>query len=140
GISLYRIDGGGGSTNNVVVNNTVVVASNGRWALNIQSGSTGNTVRHNVLLNLQSFRASIDISADSLPGFTSDYNIVMNRLTTDGGDTIQSLAQWRSSTGQDQHSIVATPAQVFVNPAAFDFHLLPQGPAVNAGTSAFAPV
>ncbi|HEX5104240.1 MAG TPA: right-handed parallel beta-helix repeat-containing protein, partial [Pirellulaceae bacterium] len=46
GISLYQIDGGGGSTGNVIVNNTVIQASNGRWALNIQSGSTGNTVRN----------------------------------------------------------------------------------------------
>src|SRR5215470_11276649 len=51
GISLYRIDGGGGSSGNVVANNTVVVASDGRWALNIQTGSTGNTVVNNVLYN-----------------------------------------------------------------------------------------
>lgn len=139
GISLYQIDGGGASTNNVVVNNTVLVASNGRWALNIQSGSTGNTVRNNILLNLHSFRGSIDISADSLPGFTSDYNVVMNRLTTDGGNSIQTLAQWQTSTGQDQHSLVATPTQVFVNSAALDFHILAASPAVNAGTSSFAP-
>jgi parallel beta-helix repeat protein len=139
GISLYRIDGGGGSSNNLVVNNTVIVASNGRWALNIQSGSTGNTVRNNVFYTAHSFRGSIDISADSLAGFTSDYNIVMNRFTTNGGTSVQTLAQWQSSTGQDLHSIVATPGQVFVNPAAFDFHLLASGPAVDAGTSQNAP-
>ena len=86
GISLYRIDGGGGSSGNLVVNNTVIVAADGRWALNIQSGSTGNTVRNNILYNHHSFRGSIDISADSLAGFTSDYNVLMNRMTTNGGD------------------------------------------------------
>ena len=48
GISLYQIDGGGSSTGNLVVNNTVLVASDGRWGLNIQDGSTGNTVRNNI--------------------------------------------------------------------------------------------
>jgi hypothetical protein len=139
GISLYRIDGGGGSSGNLVVNNTVIVAADGRWALNIQSGSTGNTVRNNILYSGHSFRGSIDISADSLAGFTSDYNVVMNRFTTNGGNSVQTLATWQGSTGQDMHSLVATPAQLFVNPAAFDFHLSTTSPAVNAGTSQFAP-
>ena len=86
-----------------------------------------------------SFRGSIDISADSLAGFSSDYNVVMNRFTTNGGDSVQTLAQWQAATGQDVHSLVATPSQLFVNPAGFDFHLLASGPAVDAGTSQFAP-
>src|SRR5262245_23000691 len=115
GISLYQIDGGGSSTGNRVVNNTILVAADGRWALNIQDGSTGNTVRNNIFYNNHSYRGSLSISADSLPGFTSDYNVVINRFTTDDGDTVQSLAQWRSATGQDVHSLVATPSQLFVN-------------------------
>jgi parallel beta-helix repeat protein len=139
GISLYRIDGGGGSSGNLVVNNTIVQASNGRWALNIQSGSTGNTVRNNILYNHHSFRGSIDISADSLPGFTSDYNVVMNRFTTNGGNSVQTLAQWQASTGQDTHSIIATPSQLFVNPAGGDYHLSATSPAIDVGTTQHAP-
>src|SRR4029079_15618611 len=139
GISLYQIDGGGGSSGNLVVNNTVIVAADGRWALNIQSRRTGNTVRNNILYSGHSFRGSIDISADSLAGFTSDYNVVMNRFTTDGGNSGQALAQWQASSGQGSHSLVATPTQLFVNPAAFDFHLSSTSPAVDAGTSQSAP-
>jgi len=139
GISLYRIDGGGGSSGNLVVNNTVLVAADGRWALNIQSGSTGNTVRNNILYSGHSYRGSLDISGDSLSGFSSDYNVVMNRFTTNGGDSVSTLAQWQSATGHDLHSLVAAPSQTFVNPAGFDFHLLAGGPAVDAGTSQFAP-
>jgi len=137
GISLYRIDGGGGSSNNLVVNNTVVVAADGRWAMNIQSGSTGNTLRNNIFLNNHSFRGSIDISADSLAGFTSDYNVLMNRMTTNGGTTIQTLAQWQAS-GRDQHSLVAIASELFVDPAS-DFHLSGTSPAADAGTSSLAP-
>jgi hypothetical protein len=138
GISLYRIDGGGGSSNNVVVNNTVIVAANGRWAMNIQNGSTGNTLRNNVFYGYHSFRGSIDISADSLAGFTSDYNVLMNRMTTNGGTTVQTLAQWQAA-GFDAHSLVATPSQLFVNAAGFDFHLSATSPAVDAGTASLAP-
>ena len=139
GISLYRIDGGGSSTSNVVVNNTVVQASDGRWALNIQNASTSNLVLNNVLYNNHSFRGSVDISSDSLPGFVSDYNAVMDRFTTNGGNTILTLAQWQSTTGQDGHSLVATPSQLFVNVAANDYHLSATSPAIDAGTSQSAP-
>jgi hypothetical protein len=138
GISLFRIDGAAGSSGNVVVNNTIVQAADGRWALNIQDGSTGNTVLNNILYNNHSFRGSIDISADSLPGLVSDYNVVMNRFVINDG-AVQSLAQWRAATGQDQHSIVATPAQLFVNVAADDYHLSATSPALNVGTSTQAP-
>ena len=140
GISLYQIDGGGGSSGNLVVNNTVIVAADGRWALNIQSGSTGNTVRNNILYTAHSFRGSIDISGDSLAGFSSDYNVLMNRMTTNGGDSVQTLAQWQASSGQDAHSLVATPSQLFVNAAGFDFHLSAASAAVDAGTTQFAPL
>jgi len=44
GVSLYRIDGATGSKRNVVVNNTIVNASDARWCVNINNGSTDNTV------------------------------------------------------------------------------------------------
>jgi parallel beta-helix repeat protein len=138
GISLYRIDGGASASGNVVANNTVYQASDARWALNIQQGSTNNTVRNNVLISNSGSRGAIDISSDSLSGFTSDYNTVISRFTTNGGGTHQTLAQWRVSTGQDVHSLVATADQLFVNPTN-DFHLLSTAPAINAGTATQAP-
>src|SRR5262245_42567920 len=104
GISLYQIDGGQPARNNQILNNTIIMASDARWALNIQNASTGNVVRNNILYNQQSFRGSIDISSDSLPGFISDSNVVMDRLSIDG--TRLTLAAWRSATGQDSHSIM----------------------------------
>ncbi|NVB85191.1 MAG: DUF1565 domain-containing protein, partial [Kofleriaceae bacterium] len=51
GISLYQIDGGRPSTGNKIINNTVRMASNARSAVNIQDGSTNNTLRNNILLD-----------------------------------------------------------------------------------------
>jgi hypothetical protein len=137
GISLFMIDGAAGSINNVVANNTIVLASDGRWALNIQNGSTGNTVFNNIIYNLSS-HGSIDISADSLPGFTSDYNVVMDRFTLNDGASTLSLGQWRAQTGQDQHSLISTPAALFVDPANNDYRLKAGSPAINAGTATFS--
>lgn len=135
GISLYRIDGAEPSTNNRVLNNSVHLASDGRWALNIQNGSTGNEIVNNTLWSDQGFRGAIDISADSLPGLVSDYNAVEDRFTTDDSATVLTLAQWRSQTGGDANSFVASPSQLFVAPGS-DYHLrtdAPASPAIDAG-------
>jgi CARDB protein/copper-binding protein NosD len=133
GISLYRIDGGDGSRNNVVSHNTIVQAADARWAINIRDGSTGNTLYNNILYNQHPWRGSISLSQDSRAGFTSDSNVVMGRFTLDDGNSVLTLAQWRAATGQDLHSIVATPAQLFVDPAADDYHLRDDSPARDAG-------
>jgi len=135
GISLYQIDAGQPARNNQILNNTIVMASDARWAINIQNASTGNVVRNNILFNQHPFRGSIAISADSLPGFVSDTNAIMDRFSMDGGDTRVTLAAWRSASGQDSHSIVATPAMLFANFAGNDYHLSATSLARDAGGS-----
>jgi Right handed beta helix region/Divergent InlB B-repeat domain len=133
GISLYQIDAAQPARDNQILNNTIVMANDARWAINIQNASTGNVLRNNILFNQQSFRGSVAISADSLPGFVSDTNVVMDRFSVDGGDTRIGLAAWRAATGQDQRSIIATPAELFVNFAGNDYHLSATSPARDAG-------
>ena len=132
GISLYRIDGADGARNNLVAHNTIIMAADGRWALNIQNGSTGNRAFNNILYNNHPFRGSIDISTDSLVGLISDYNVTMERFATDG-ETVLNLAEWRQNSGQDQHSLVAVPSVLFVNPAGSEYHLTANSPARDAG-------
>jgi parallel beta-helix repeat protein len=110
GISLYRIDAAEGAKNNLVVNNTIVMPADGRWAVNVSGGSTGNVLFNNVLYQANTFRGSVSITADSLAGFASDYNVTDGKFSTDGGDTNMSLAAWRAATGGDAHSVVAAPA------------------------------
>jgi MYXO-CTERM domain-containing protein len=138
GISLYQTDAAQPATNNVVVNNTVIVAVDGRWALNVQNGSTGNRAENNVLLNLNPSHGSIDIDAASVAAFTSDYNVVMDRFTPDDS-TFVTLAAWRTMTKQDAHSLLATPAALFVSAGANDYHLSATSPAIGAGTATDAP-
>jgi hypothetical protein len=147
GISLYQIDGLLPATNNVVVNNTIINGSaanpNARWCLNISDGSSGNTVFNNILLNYHATRGSIIIDAASLVGFNCDHNLVIDRLDPDGDGPVPALtlAQWRTTTGQDIHSITLPATQwgsLFVDLGANQFQLQDGSAASQAGTFALA--
>ncbi len=142
GISLYQIDGGSGSHHNRVLNNTIIMPDNGRWAINIPdpdpenpapSPNSHNKLFNNIIYNYHSWRGSITIGPTARTGFESDYNVVMDRFSTDGGDTRITLAQWRV-LGYDTHSIIASPVQLFVNVSTNDYHLKVGSPAIDLGT------
>ena len=138
GISLYRIDAAQGARDNLVINNTVVQAADGRWAMNIQAGSTGNRLLNNIFLSRHSFRGAIDISPDSVSGLESDYNVVVGRFTNDDGDSVMDLAGWRAM-GFGANSIEASIDAVFEAPGSDDYHLLAGSPAEDSGTATDAP-
>ena len=140
GIAMYRIDGGDASKNNKVYNNTVIQPSDGRWNIIAVDGSTGNTLYNNILINHHSFRGSIAVDAASTPGFTSDYNILVNRVSDDDGNSNMSLSQWQS-LGYDPHSVIAAPEnQIFVDYLNDNYHLLQNAQAVDAGTNLVLPI
>jgi parallel beta-helix repeat protein len=136
GIALYALDASAPSTGNVICNNTVVLdAASPKHCLRFANGSAGNTVFNNILWHAGS-GCAICCDADSVP--VSDYNLVCDRFSLDGGSTIISLAQWRAATGQDMNSVLMTgTASVFTNTGANDYTLLSSGPAVNAGATSF---
>ncbi len=130
GIAMWD-DGQGnqwGCRNNRILFNTVTMPSTARWALNMIDGSTGNTVRNNVLLH-DGNRGGIETDSSSLAGLQSDYN-VLHRVSLD--DTFLTLAQWQAQQGQDGHSADGTAAATFLSPGS-DFHLLPTAWARNNG-------
>ena len=126
-------DGAGpqfGSKNNRILNNTIVMATDGRFAVVLMNGSTGNKVYNNILLH-PGTRGSIEIDQSSRKNFVSDYNLVNNRFSLN--DQFISLAQWRAQ-GYDAHAILAPAlAAVFVAPSAADYRLTPGSPAIDTG-------
>lgn len=133
GISLYQIDGAVCSRNNKVLHNTIVMPNDGRWALNISnSGCTGNKVLNNILYNAHSYRGSILIPEINLVGFESNYNVLINKFSANGGNSSINLQEWQA-LGYDTNSSVATPAQLFLDAAANNYHLRAGSPAVNSG-------
>jgi hypothetical protein len=133
GISVYQIDGGSGSQNNRLLNNTIIMPADGRWAINIpETSDTGNQVLNNILFSDHSWRGSILIAEPHLAGFESDYNIVVDRFSSDGGNSTIDLAAWQA-LGYDTHSFFATPDQLFVDPLVGDYRLKAGSPAIDAG-------
>ncbi len=139
GIAMYQIDGGDASKNNKIYNNTIIQPADGRWCIISVDGSTGNTLYNNILINHHSFRGSVSLDAASMTGFISDYNILVNRLSDDDGNSNMTLSQWQGM-GYDTHSMVADPEnQIFVDHLNGNFHLLQNAQAVNAGTDLVLP-
>lgn len=133
GITLYQIDGGSGSHDNKVYNNTVLMPSDGRWAINIPNISdTNNKLFNNIAYTTHTWRGSISIASPTLAGFESDYNVVMDRFSVDDGNSRINLLAWQAF-GYDTHSIIATPIQLFINPASADYRLKPGSPAIDHG-------
>jgi parallel beta-helix repeat protein len=136
GIALYKTDGAEGAKNNKILGNTIVFPANvGFWAVSIVGGSTGTKLFNNVLYRQASGSyGSIGIDPDCVTGFESDYNAVVDKFNRNTfNDAPVTFAQWKAQTGQDAHSFLATPAQLFVDPANHDYRLKAGSPAINAG-------
>jgi hypothetical protein len=138
GICLYRTDASGPSKDNVIVNNTITSSLTGAGAaVRILNSGTGNTLLNNILLG--GANITLRISANSLPGLVSDYNVVRNLFQSEDTSATQSFAQWQAQMGQDLDSFIAIPADLFVDVAGNDYHLSATSPAIGAGTSNQAP-
>jgi parallel beta-helix repeat protein len=135
GIAIFQENGAECSQNNRIWHNTILMPDDGRWALIIAAPDCiNNQLYNNIFYSDHSFRGSINLPAASVTGLESDYNIVVDRFTTDDGDTILTLADWQA-LGYDAHSFTAVPSQLFANPAAQDFHLFAGSVAVDNGRS-----
>lgn len=136
GISLYQIDGGQPSTGNRVLNNTILVASDGRWGINVQDGSSHNTMKNNIVYSRHGFRGAMDVCGTCVTGLDSDHNVLEGRFTLDGGNSTLTLAEWQAATGQDGSSVLLADAAaldaLFVDATNDDYHLA-AGVAVDAG-------
>jgi hypothetical protein len=135
GIALFQQDGAVCSRDNRVLNNTILNESDGRWAVTISHTScVNNKLFNNILYTAHSFRGSIELPANGIAGFESDYNIVMDRFSVDDGNSVISLAQWQG-LGYDQNSLIINLPQLFVNIGADDYHLAVDSPAVDSGVT-----
>lgn len=140
GIGMWD-DGQGsqwGSKNNIVEHNTVVMATGaGRFAMTIWNGSTGNTVRNNVLVGAA--RGSISYTTDSLSGLKSDHNIFFSYsgwhlFEDEKAAKKRNVDQWKKISGGDKSSKKAKP--VFINPTSFDMRLKAGSAGVDGGADA----
>jgi hypothetical protein len=137
-VSLYGVDGAHGSSRNKVYNNTIVQAADARWVVNIPANGkkgnpVGNVVKNNILYTPRADKGSIAVYSTAAGVLDSDYNVVVDRFSTNGGASVTStLAQWKA-LGYDTHSFVSDPAALFVDPARRMYQLQTGSPAIDAG-------
>ncbi|MFZ0545337.1 MAG: right-handed parallel beta-helix repeat-containing protein [Candidatus Promineifilaceae bacterium] len=135
GIAIFQQDGAVCSHDNRVLNNTILNESDGRWAITISHTScVNNKLFNNILYTAHSFRGSIEMPDDTIAGFESDYNIVMNRFSIDDGNSVISLGEWQA-LGYDAHSLIINFSQLFVNMGADDYHLIADSQAIDSGVT-----
>jgi hypothetical protein len=121
-----------GTKSNRFLNNTIIQASDGRFAVSLQNGSTNNVFQNDVIFHTGT-RGSYDTDKSSRTGLVSDYNVVTNVYSL--GGKFVNYTKWRSM-GFDAHSVVLTSmAGLFVNPSAGDYHLPNGSPAIDVGTT-----
>ncbi|MDP7024599.1 MAG: right-handed parallel beta-helix repeat-containing protein [Kiritimatiellia bacterium] len=135
GIALYEDPYSLPSVRNKVYNNTILrdVEGSGRWGITISHVScVSNELLNNIIYNYHGTDGSINLAGLGIPGFVSDYNVIMDRFSVTDGAAIISLAIWQSY-GYDAHSFIADPSNLFVNVAGDDYHLSTNSPAIDAG-------
>ncbi|MBN2587164.1 MAG: right-handed parallel beta-helix repeat-containing protein [Candidatus Fermentibacteraceae bacterium] len=139
GISLYMIDGASGSHHVNVYNNTIVQPEDGRWGLNINTGSTYASVLNNTVLTAHPWRGSISIDDSSREGFQSDFNLTEDRFSVDGGDTVIPLSQWQSLGYGASTQVCLGWGMTFADWQGGDYHNAPGSQALDSGTSLVQP-
>jgi parallel beta-helix repeat protein len=126
-------DAAAGPKNLHIVNNTLIGGSG--WAVKLSEDLGGHVVFNNILLSSSS--GALCIAAT---GTTSDYNAVVDRMSSNNESSVVSLSSWRSATGNDSHSFVSSSSALFVSGGTSDYHLKSGAPAIDAGTASLASV
>jgi hypothetical protein len=137
GIRAYMIDAAEGPRDLAIFSNTIRVPAGGGWCVRLTEDLGGLVVFDNVLMNDDPVNGSIAL--DATMGFTGGWNAVVDRFTPDRDATIVDLAAW-AAMGFDTGSFLATPAALFADEAANDYHLAAGSPAVDVGVDTFAGV
>ena len=137
GIALFGGSTGDGAITTSgakIYNNTIIVPSDGRWGILVRNGSNVNTeIYNNIIITEHPSRGSITIEAESQ--FTSDYNILINRMSNQGDGTSITLSAWQA-LGFDQNSLLADNlTDIFENPVANIYSLKENSQAINAGST-----
>ncbi|MBI5486230.1 MAG: right-handed parallel beta-helix repeat-containing protein [Deltaproteobacteria bacterium] len=117
----------------VVVNNTVSLPESGGWALRLAANGgigTDNVAFDNILLSADLAAGSVALEGDV--GFASARNAVGDRMSTDGGATLVTLARFQAE-GYELGSFVTEPDRLFVGAATDDYRIRAGCPAIDAG-------
>jgi len=134
GIALFQQDGAIVTSGAKIYNNTIIVPSDGRWGILVQNGANINTeIYNNIIINQHAWRGCIAVESTSQ--FTSDYNLLNDKMSANGDGSTITLSAWQN-LGFDNHSLLADAlTSIFVNSGANDYQLITNSQAIDIGTN-----
>lgn len=134
GIAIFGQDGAVVTNGAKIYNNTIIVPTDGRWGILIQDGGNiGTEVYNNIIINQHSWRGCI--SVENITGFTSDYNIINDKMSTSGDGSTILLSDWQA-LGLDVNGLLADdPMMLFQDFPNWNFNLAENSQAIDKGTN-----
>ncbi len=133
GIALFQQDGAMVTSGAKIFNNTIIVPSDGRWGILVQNGANVNTeIYNNIIINQHAWRGCIAVESTSQ--FTSDYNVLNDKMSASGDGSAITLAAWQA-LGFDNNSLLADAlVSIFENPGSNIYQLATNSQAIDSGT------
>lgn len=124
-----------GSVSNTIRNNTSYGGRN--YGIFLEGTSTNTTVQNNIISEADQ---ELYVDADAQSGFVSDYNVFFDDggafAATWGVTSMSSLADWITTTSQDENSSYQDP--LFTDGPGADFTHNVSSPAIDAGSPSSA--
>jgi hypothetical protein len=121
---------------NTFQHNTFVNTDAGTGIVLVGLGPPGSSFQDNVFVTGTATAFGFDGPPD-YSGYTADYNVFFDRTGPVKWGANFDFAQWKTTTGQDQHSIEVDP--LFVAPSTGDFRLQTSSPVKGLGSSGSDP-
>lgn len=128
-LRVYQIDASAGPARLTIVNNTFVTSSSSGWAIKLSEDAGGHTIFNNILIGTS---GSLSVGHANV---VSNNNAVVNRFSADNDNTTIGLSAWRSQTGNDASSFMASSTDLFVDATTSDYNLSTTSPAVDRGAA-----
>jgi len=134
GIALFQQDGAIVTNGAKIYNNTIVVPSDGRWGILVKNGANVKTeIYNNIIINQHPWRGCIAV--EDIAQFTSDFNILNDKMSDSGDGSTISLSAWQA-LGLDGNSLLADPLpSIVVDPSLNDYTISMGSQAIDAGTT-----
>ncbi|MFT5821396.1 MAG: hypothetical protein ACI8ZM_002649 [Crocinitomix sp.] len=139
GIALFQQDGAIVTSGAKIFNNTIIVPEDGRWGILVKDGANvGTEVYNNIIINQHTWRGCIAL--EDSEGFSSDFNILNDKMSDDGDGATISLTEWQA-LGFDENSELADDLYLIFAAADLDnFRLIEASQCIDAGTTFVADV
>ena len=139
GIALFQQDGAIVTSGAKIFNNTIIVPEDGRWGILLKDGANvGTIIYNNIIINQHAWRGCIAL--ENTVGFSSDFNILNDKMSDDGDGSTISLTEWQA-IGFDENSELADDLSlIFVAADLDNFRLIEDSQCIDVGTTLVADV